>query len=101
VRQNHRNQNKIIGRPAWYSKEQAVKVAVDESGVATALLDLGRWVGLIINSLTLGELRKPVDITETYDDLKAFIFASAKDVFVVGAISTEIYVMGSTDDGRI
>jgi 3-hydroxyacyl-CoA dehydrogenase/enoyl-CoA hydratase/3-hydroxybutyryl-CoA epimerase/enoyl-CoA isomerase len=77
---------------------QAVKVAVDDAGVATVTLDLvGESVNKF-NSLTLGELAKAVDILKHTDDLKGVIFASAKDVFVVGADITEFTSWFKLDD---
>ncbi|MBR7889585.1 fatty acid oxidation complex subunit alpha FadB [Marinomonas sp. A79] len=64
---------------------QAIKVAVDDAGVATVTLDLiGESVNKF-NSLTLNELAKAVEALQHIDDLQGVIFASAKDVFVVGA----------------
>ncbi|MBU2319729.1 MAG: enoyl-CoA hydratase/isomerase family protein, partial [Gammaproteobacteria bacterium] len=68
---------------------QAVKVAVDDAGVATVTLDLvGESVNKF-NSLTLNELAEAVTALKHIDDLQGVIFASAKDVFVVGADITE------------
>jgi 3-hydroxyacyl-CoA dehydrogenase/enoyl-CoA hydratase/3-hydroxybutyryl-CoA epimerase/enoyl-CoA isomerase len=68
---------------------QAVKVAMDDAGVATVTLDLvGESVNKF-NSVTLNELAEAVSILKHTDDLQGVIFASAKDVFVVGADITE------------
>jgi len=68
---------------------QAVKVAVDDAGVATVTLDLvGESVNKF-NSLTLNELSEAVTAIKHIDDLQGVIFASAKEVFVVGADITE------------
>ena len=68
---------------------QAIKVAVDDAGVATVTLDLvGESVNKF-NSLTLNELAEAVTALKHIDDLQGVIFASAKDVFVVGADITE------------
>ncbi|AEF55230.1 fatty acid oxidation complex subunit alpha FadB [Marinomonas posidonica] len=68
---------------------QAVKVAVDDAGVATVTLDLAGESVNKFNSLTLSELATAVDTVKQIDDLKGVVFASAKDVFVVGADITE------------
>ncbi|RBO83900.1 fatty acid oxidation complex subunit alpha FadB [Marinomonas aquiplantarum] len=68
---------------------QAVKVAVDDAGVATVTLDLAGESVNKFNSLTLSELAKAVDVLKQTDDLKGVVIASAKDVFVVGADITE------------
>lgn len=68
---------------------QAIKVAADDAGVATVTLDLvGESVNKF-NSLTLNELAEAVNALKHIDDLQGVIFASAKDVFVVGADITE------------
>ncbi|MEL0637309.1 MULTISPECIES: fatty acid oxidation complex subunit alpha FadB [Marinomonas] len=68
---------------------QAVKVAMDDTGVATVTLDLvGESVNKF-NSLTLNELAEAISILKHTDDLQGVIFASAKNVFVVGADITE------------
>ncbi|TYL48347.1 fatty acid oxidation complex subunit alpha FadB [Marinomonas sp. IMCC 4694] len=64
---------------------QAIKVAVDDAGVATVTLDLiGESVNKF-NAATLAELAQAVALLQHTDDLNGVIFASAKDVFVVGA----------------
>lgn len=68
---------------------QAVKVAVDDARVATVTLDLVGDSVNKFNSLTLSELASAVDALKHLDDLQGVIFASAKDVFVVGADITE------------
>ena len=68
---------------------QAIKVAADDAGVATVTLDLvGESVNKF-NSVTLNELAEAVNALKHIDDLQGVIFASAKDVFVVGADITE------------
>jgi 3-hydroxyacyl-CoA dehydrogenase / enoyl-CoA hydratase / 3-hydroxybutyryl-CoA epimerase / enoyl-CoA isomerase len=68
---------------------QAIKVAVDDASVATVTLDLvGESVNKF-NSVTLNELAEAVNALKHIDDLQGVIFASAKDVFVVGADITE------------
>ena len=62
---------------------QAIKVAVDDAGVATVTLDL---VGESVNKfnslkyLSLNELAEAVTALKHIDDLQGVIFASAKDV---------------------
>ncbi|WP_394179917.1 fatty acid oxidation complex subunit alpha FadB [Marinomonas posidonica] len=68
---------------------QAVKVAVDDAGVATVTLDLAGESVNKFNSLTLSELAKAVNVLKQTDDLQGVVIASAKDVFVVGADITE------------
>ncbi|ETX10298.1 multifunctional fatty acid oxidation complex subunit alpha [Marinomonas ushuaiensis DSM 15871] len=80
---------------------QAVKVAVDDAGVATVTLDLvGESVNKF-NSLTLGELAKAVDALKHTADIKGVIFSSAKDVFVVGADITEFTTWFKLDDEEL
>lgn len=80
---------------------QAVKVAVDDAGVATVTLDLvGESVNKF-NSLTLGELAKAVDALKYTADIQGVIFASAKDVFVVGADITEFTSWFKLDDEEL
>jgi len=80
---------------------QAVKVAVDDAGVATVTLDLvGESVNKF-NSLTLGELAKAVDALKHTADIKGVVFASAKDVFVVGADITEFTSWFRLDDEEL
>lgn len=80
---------------------QAVKVAVDDAGVATVTLDLvGESVNKF-NSLTLGELAKAVDALKHTADIQGVIFASAKDVFVVGADITEFTSWFKLDDEEL
>lgn len=77
---------------------QAVKVAVDDAGVATVTLDLvGESVNKF-NSLTLNELAEAVTALKHIDDLQGVIFASAKDVFVVGADITEFTTWFKLED---
>lgn len=80
---------------------QAVKVAVDDAGVANVTLDLvGESVNKF-NSLTLGELAKAVDALKHTADIQGVIFASAKDVFVVGADITEFTSWFKLDDEEL
>jgi 3-hydroxyacyl-CoA dehydrogenase/enoyl-CoA hydratase/3-hydroxybutyryl-CoA epimerase/enoyl-CoA isomerase len=77
---------------------QAVKVAVDDASVATVTLDLvGESVNKF-NSLTLNELAEAVTALKHIDDLQGVIFASAKDVFVVGADITEFTTWFKLED---
>ncbi|WP_111639649.1 fatty acid oxidation complex subunit alpha FadB [Marinomonas shanghaiensis] len=77
---------------------QAIKVAVDDAGVATVTLDLvGESVNKF-NSLTLNELAEAVTALKHIDDLQGVIFASAKDVFVVGADITEFTTWFKLED---
>ena len=80
---------------------QAVKVAVDDAGVATVTLDLvGESVNKF-NSLTLNELAEAVTALKHVDDLQGVIFASAKDVFVVGADITEFMTWFKLEDDEL
>ena len=77
---------------------QAIKVAVDDAGVATVTLDLvGESVNKF-NSLTLNELAEAVTALKHIDDLQGVIFSSAKDVFVVGADITEFTTWFKLED---
>ncbi|BFM51401.1 fatty acid oxidation complex subunit alpha FadB [Marinomonas sp. THO17] len=80
---------------------QAVKVAVDDAGVATVTLDLAGESVNKFNSLTLSELSKAVDTLKQTDDLKGVVFASAKDVFVVGADITEFMTWFKLSDEEL
>lgn len=80
---------------------QAVNVVVDDAGVATVTLDLvGESVNKF-NSLTLSELAKAVDTLKHTADIQGVIFASAKDVFVVGADITEFTTWFKLDDEEL
>ncbi|GAB3482079.1 fatty acid oxidation complex subunit alpha FadB [Marinomonas epiphytica] len=80
---------------------QAIKVTIDEVGVATATLDLvGESVNKF-NSLTLTELGEAVEALKHTDDVKGLIFQSAKDVFVVGADITEFISWFKLEDQEL
>ena len=80
---------------------QAIKVTIDDVGVATVTLDLvGESVNKF-NSLTLGELGQAIDALKHTDDVKGLIFSSAKDVFVVGADITEFISWFKLEDQEL
>ena len=80
---------------------QAIKVTIDDVGVATVTLDLAGESVNKFNSLTLGELGQAIDALKHTDDVKGLIFSSAKDVFVVGADITEFISWFKLEDQEL
>ncbi|OUR69540.1 multifunctional fatty acid oxidation complex subunit alpha, partial [Marinomonas sp. 42_23_T18] len=77
---------------------QAVKVAEQSPGVAIVTLDLQGESVNKFNSLTLQELGEAVTVLQAQPGLKGVVFASAKDVFVVGADITEFSTWFELED---
>jgi len=77
---------------------QAIKVAEKSPGIAIVTLDLQGESVNKFNSLTLQELGEAVSALKVQPSLKGVVFASAKDVFVVGADITEFSTWFELED---
>lgn len=77
---------------------KAIKVSIDDTNVATVILDLEGESVNKFNGLALKELSEVVAILKHTDDLQGVIFASAKDTFVVGADITEFMAWFKLED---
>lgn len=77
---------------------KAIKVSMDDTNIATVTLDLEGESVNKFNGLALKELSEVVAMLKTTDDLQGVIFASAKNVFVVGADITEFTAWFKLED---
>lgn len=77
---------------------KAIRVEQQPSGVAMVTLDLQGESVNKFNSVTLNELSDVVAKLQTLSNLKGVVFASAKDVFVVGADIKEFMAWFELED---
>ncbi|WP_110708668.1 fatty acid oxidation complex subunit alpha FadB [Salinicola sp. CR57] len=76
----------------------AIRVEVQDGGIALLTLDLKDEAINKLSSSVIGELSLAVDALEAESGLKGLIVASAKEVFIVGADITEFHGMFAKDE---